>query len=98
VPTQRTRWKRAEKKKKKNPGINPGQPARKGREKKTLVLTLGSPPEKGGKKEKKTLVLTLGRPPDLNFRTWSCPSVEVLSVRRGPETKIGTWTHGQTDS
>jgi hypothetical protein len=27
---------------KKNPGINPGQPAGKGREKKTLVLTLGS--------------------------------------------------------
>jgi hypothetical protein len=28
----------------------------------TLVLTLGSPPEKGGKK--KTLVLTLGSPPE----------------------------------
>ncbi len=81
--------KRREKKKKKNPGINPGQPARKGRGKKTLgrsgayivnppekgekktkktmVLTLGSPPKKGGKK---TLVLTLGNPPDLYFRTW----------------------------
>jgi hypothetical protein len=56
--------KRAEKKKKKNPGINPRQPAREGRKKnkkkKTLVLTLGSPLEKGGEK-KKTLVLTLGR-------------------------------------
>ncbi len=32
---------------------------------KTLVLTLGSPPEMGGeKKQKKTLVLTLGRPPE----------------------------------
>jgi hypothetical protein len=47
-------------KKKKNPGINPGQvrrlhsePAGKGREKKkkTLVLTLGSPLEKGGEKK-----------------------------------------------
>jgi hypothetical protein len=33
------------------------------KKKKTLVLTLGSPPEKGGKK-KKTLVLTLGSPPE----------------------------------
>jgi hypothetical protein len=49
-------------KKKKNHGINPGQPAGQGREKKTLVLTLGSPPEKGGKT--KTLVLTLGSPPE----------------------------------
>jgi hypothetical protein len=33
------------------------------KKKKTLVLTLGSPPEMGGKKkQKKTLVLTLGRP------------------------------------
>jgi hypothetical protein len=37
---------------KKKPGINPGQPARKGRKKKTLVLTLGSPLEKGGNKIK----------------------------------------------
>jgi hypothetical protein len=36
------------KKIKNNPGINPGQPAGKGREKKTLVSTLGSPSEKGG--------------------------------------------------
>ncbi len=35
---------------KKNPGINPGQPVGKGLKKKTLVLTLGSPPEKGEKK------------------------------------------------
>ncbi len=41
----------APKKKKKNPGINLGQPAGKGQEKKTLVLTLGSPPEKGEKKK-----------------------------------------------
>jgi hypothetical protein len=34
---------------KKNPGINPGQPAGKGRKKKTVVLTLGSPAEKGEK-------------------------------------------------
>ncbi len=77
---------------KKNPGINPGQPAGKGREKKTpgitpppaekktLVLTLASQPEKGGGK-KKTLVLTLGSPLDLDFKTWSCPSVEVLEPR-----------------
>jgi hypothetical protein len=44
--------KRAEKKKK-NPGINPGQPAEKGRKKTNLVLTLDSPPEKGGEKKKK---------------------------------------------
>jgi hypothetical protein len=42
------------KKKKKNPGINPGQLVGKGR---------------GKKKKKKTLVLTLGRSPNLNFRT-----------------------------
>jgi hypothetical protein len=42
-----------------NSGINPGQPAGKGRKKKkrkrkkTLVLTLGSPPKKGEKKKKK---------------------------------------------
>jgi hypothetical protein len=37
--------------------------AEKKKKKKTLVLTLGSPPEKGGKKhKKKTLVLTLGSP------------------------------------
>jgi hypothetical protein len=53
------------KKKKKTPGINHGQPDEKrAEEKKTLVLTLGSPLEKGGKKKKKkTLVLTLGSPP-----------------------------------
>jgi hypothetical protein len=45
---------------KKNPVIIPRQPAGKGRkEKKTLVLTLGSSPEKGEKK-KKIVVLTLG--------------------------------------
>jgi hypothetical protein len=58
--------------KKKYPGINPGQPARKGRGKKKtpLVLTLGrsgaytaNPPDKGEKKKnKKTLGLTLGSP------------------------------------
>ncbi len=50
------------------------------KKKKTQVLTQGSPPEKGGKK-KKTLVLTLGKPPDLDFKTWACPSVEVLKPR-----------------
>jgi hypothetical protein len=29
-----------------------------------LVLTLGSPPEKGGKKNKKTVVLTLDSSPE----------------------------------
>ncbi len=53
---------------KKKLGINLGQLVRKGRGKKTLILTLGrsdaytvNPQEKGGKKKKKTLVLTLGR-------------------------------------
>jgi hypothetical protein len=47
------RRKRAEKKNKKNPGINPWQPAGKRREKKkkNLVLTLGSLPETGGEKK-----------------------------------------------
>jgi hypothetical protein len=54
--------------KKKNPlGINPGQPAGKGREKKTLVPIWVSGPRLSGsrqtKKKKKTLVLTLGSPP-----------------------------------
>ncbi len=49
--TQQTRRKRAEKKQK-NRSINHGQPTRKrAKKKKTLVLTLGSPPEKGGKKK-----------------------------------------------
>ncbi len=97
--------------------------------KKTLVLTLGrsdaytaNPPEKGGKKNKKTVVLTLGSPPekggekkkknpdinpgqpaglrfqdlDLDFRTWSCPSVEVLKPRSAPG-RTGQ-TDGQTPS
>jgi hypothetical protein len=77
------------------------EPARKGwskkkNKKKTLGINLGQSAEKG--REKKTLVLTLGRSLDLDFRTWSYPSVEVLSVRRGPETKIGTWTHEQTNN
>jgi hypothetical protein len=38
------------------------------KEKKTLVLTLGSSPEKGGKKKQKTLVLTLGSPPEKGGR------------------------------
>ncbi len=53
-----------ERKKKKNPGINPGQPAGKGREKKTLVLTLSGPPEKGG--EKKNPGINLGQVPRLH--------------------------------
>jgi hypothetical protein len=42
-------------------GAYTANPSEKGekKKKKTLVLTLGSPPEKGG--EKKTLVLTMGR-------------------------------------
>ncbi len=51
----RRRKRPGKKKEKKNPGINPGQPAGKGRKKKkNLVLTLGSPQKKGGiKKEEK---------------------------------------------
>ncbi len=59
------------KKKEKNPGINPGQPVEKRwekkKKKKTLVLTLGSPLEKG---EKKNLGLDLGFM-TLTFRTWT---------------------------
>ncbi len=92
-------WK-GRRKKNKNPGINRAA-RRKRAEKKTLVLTLGSPPEKGG--EKKNPGINPGQTAglrfqdlDLDFRTWSCPSVEVLSIRRGPETKIDTWTDRQT--
>jgi hypothetical protein len=51
---------------KKNPGINPGQPAEKGRGKKNPSINLGQPagkgPKKKEKKRKKTLVSTLGNP------------------------------------
>ncbi len=71
------------------------------KKKKTLVLTLGSSPEKGGKKKKKTLVLTLGSPPEkggvkkthgINPGQTAGPRFQdlLLSVRRGLETKIGT--------
>jgi hypothetical protein len=125
--------KRAEKKKKKNPGINPGQPAGKGRQKKTLVLTLGSPPEKGEEKKKPGINLgqvrrlhsepaRKGRKKKQKKKTKKTPSINpgqparkgrgkknpgqtagprfqdlVLSVRRGPEIKIDTWTDRQTD-
>ncbi len=63
---------------KKNPRVNPGQPAGKGREKKNARINPGQPAGKGRKKnprvnpgqpigkgrEKKTLVLTLGSPPE----------------------------------
>jgi hypothetical protein len=74
-----------------------------------LVLTLGSPPEKDGKKTKKPWYqpwaarrkragkkknpgTNPGQTAGLRFQDL------VLSVRRGPETKIGTWTDGQTDT
>jgi hypothetical protein len=72
-------------KKKKNSGSNPGQPAGKGRGKKTLVLTLGSPPKKGGKK-------TLGNPPDLDFRTWvSGPQSQNLSFRTQTDARNASY-------
>jgi hypothetical protein len=47
---------------KKNPGINPGQPVGNGQEKKTLVLILGRLPEKGWikKRKKKNPVINPG--------------------------------------
>ncbi len=56
--------KRVEKKKRKNPGINLGQPAGKGwkkTKKKNPGNNPGQPARKGRGKKKKTLVLTLGR-------------------------------------
>jgi hypothetical protein len=86
--------------------INPGQPAGKGRKKKTLGLTLGSPPEKGGGKKKKKnpginpgQVWRLhsepagkGRKKKKEKKTWSCPSIEVLKSRSTPE-----WTDRRID-
>jgi hypothetical protein len=68
-------------KKKKNPGINPGQPARKGRKKKTT--TLGSPPEKGGKgREKKNPGIT----PPLLHRALPSPTPQNVRHRRTDKT------------
>jgi hypothetical protein len=75
---------------------NPPEKGRK-KNKKTLVLTLGSPSKKGRKKKekRKTLVLTLGSPLEKGGeKKRSCPS-----VRRGPETQnrdLDRWTDGQT--
>jgi hypothetical protein len=73
------------KKKQKNHGINPGQPAGKGREKKkakrkTLVLTMGSPPERTDKKKScpsvrrgpKTQNRDLDRRPDKRINIYDC--------------------------
>jgi hypothetical protein len=89
---------------KKNPGINPGQPAGKRRnfKKKNPGINPGQLAGKGRKK-KKTPDINTGQIAgprfqdlDLDFKTWSSPSVEVLSIRRGPETKIDTSTNGRT--
>jgi hypothetical protein len=48
-----------------------------------VVLTLGSPPEKGGKKKEKKKDLDINpRQRHLKYTERSCPS-----VRRGPETQ-----------
>jgi hypothetical protein len=69
-----------------------GSPLEKGgkrkEKKKTPVLTMGSPPEKGEKK-KKTLVLTLGSPPEKGGekkkKNLVHLSVEVLKFRASVE-------------
>jgi hypothetical protein len=50
------------------------------------LITLGSPPKKGGQK-KKTLVLTLGRPPEKGGKkkTAPVPSQKTLPEHRPPE-------------
>jgi hypothetical protein len=48
-----------------------------------VVLTQGSPPEKGGKKrKKKTLVLTLGSPPEKGGEKNKIPGINPGQVRR----------------
>ncbi len=71
LPTQTNPLEKGGKKKKKNTGINPGQPARKRREKKrgknkNPGINPGQPAGKRREKKRektKTLVLTLGSPP-----------------------------------
>jgi hypothetical protein len=64
---------------KKKPWFNPGQPAGKGRERKTLVLPWAARRKRWGKKKKKTLVLTLGSPPEKGQKKKK-EKKEVLSV------------------
>jgi hypothetical protein len=102
MPTQRTRRKRAGKKKK-NPGINPGQPAgkpqqKKREKKKPLVLTLGSPPEKGEKK-KNPGINTLGSPlenigkkKEKKKKPWAARRKRAKKKNPGPDLGFKTWT------
>ncbi len=84
------------KKKKKNPGINPGQvrrlhsePARKGpkKKKKHLGINPGQSAEKRAKKKKKTPGINLGQPAkprfqNLDLRTWTLgPGFQDLGLR-----------------
>jgi hypothetical protein len=74
-----------------------------------LVLTLGSLPEKGGKKTKKNRGINPGQLTGKKGGEKKNPGINpgqtaglrfqdlVLSIRRGPETKIDTWTDRQTD-
>jgi hypothetical protein len=92
------------------PGINPGQPAGKGRKKKnkTLVLVLappGQPAGKGRKKKNKTLVLVLAPPcwpppvpPQKTLPARNCPTVRAGfagPLKRGTVASDAR-THAQT--
>jgi hypothetical protein len=94
-------WGKGRKKKTKNPGINLGQPAEKGRGKKTLVLTLGSALKKG---EKKKIIPFF----ESRFSESNCPTVKsrfpnpIVQAGSTGELKRETvssdrQTHAQTD-
>ncbi len=80
---------------KKNPGINPRQPAERERKKKKKKRSC-SPPEKGGKNNKKTLVLTLGNLSEKGEKKKGHVRLFVEVLKRRIGTSMDRRTHRQT--